>query len=93
MDSPKIDSPQRIGEENNDWNMNKVDSIALLSQEAAQPTLLVEKAAKERDRRQAHADGEDRVPERIYCRLPGPVSQKMEFAAKYAQECQREQEE
>ena len=29
MDSPNIDSPQRISKENDDWNMDKINSVAL----------------------------------------------------------------
>lgn len=74
MNLPNINSPQRIGKEYDDWNVDEVDSIALLRQEPAETTIPIEEAAEECDRGQAHADGEDGVPERIGGRLPGPVT-------------------
>ena len=76
----KLDSLQRYPNKNYDWNMDNVDSIALLRQESAKLALLVEKAAEESDRSQAHADNKDGVPQRIYSRLPGPVAQKTQLA-------------
>ena len=55
--------------------MDNVDCVALLSQEAAERTLLVKKAAEEGDGSQTHAYREGRIPESIYRRPPGPVTE------------------
>ena len=72
----KLDSPQRTRKKDHDWNMDNVDSIAMLRQEPAEPSLPVEKAAEEWDQAQAHANCENGVPERIYGRLPCPVTER-----------------
>ena len=72
----KLNPLKRYRNKNYDWNMDNVDSIALLRQEPAEPAVPVEEAAEECDRGQNHADCKDGVPERIYSRLPGSVSHK-----------------
>ena len=57
--------------------MNNVDSIAMLGQEPAEPSLPLEEVAEKCDQAQTHSDCEGGVPERIYSRLPMPVTHKV----------------
>lgn len=70
----RLQTAQRQHQENDDRHVNDVHGEGMLGEEPAELFPAVEKAAEEREERQAHSHGEDRIPQREDGRLPAAIA-------------------
>ena len=58
-EAPQFNFPQPIGDKDDQWDMDDVDSIAVLRQELAQAVFSIDKAAEQREQAQEQSDSKD----------------------------------